>query len=412
MEPAGPRGRLRPAAPATPRLREPAAIALPRARTLAEAFDPQRNSFTFVRLVLAAMVILSHAFSLGGFGHDWLYRWGENDSFGSLAVAAFFTLSGFLVTRSYCESGSLLRYSVHRVLRIFPGYWACLAVTALLLSPLVYFRQHDSLAGFFAPGPQNPWRYLLVNFWLEVHQADVAGVCARTSAGGWNVSIWTLLFEFQCYILVAALGWAGLLQRRRGSALIVLAVVFLLRLFQVVQPSSAGFWHPVLTMWLVRLGLSFVIGMAAYLYREQVLLDRRLAVFAVVLAVAVGRFQGWSLVAPFATAYLTFYFGVSPRLAFWDRVGDYSYGIYLYGSVVQQGLVFAGINAYGFYPFLAASFVVVAPAGVLSYRLVERPAIRLGRRILSWYGALAARSAEERAALSRPATQAEASGVP
>ena len=38
--------------------------------TLADVFDPQKNAFGLFRFVLAALVIVSHCYPLGGFGHD------------------------------------------------------------------------------------------------------------------------------------------------------------------------------------------------------------------------------------------------------------------------------------------------------------------------------------------------------
>jgi peptidoglycan/LPS O-acetylase OafA/YrhL len=358
-------------------------------RTLEEAFDPHRNSLTFMRLVLAAMVIYSHSFSLGRFGGgDWLYRFAGLDNFGTLAVAAFFTISGFLVTRSYCESGSLLRYAVHRVMRIFPGYWLCLAVTAFLFSPILYLAKNGSLDGFWAPGPMNPLRYVLINSWLSIQQGDVASVGADLVGAGWNISIWTLAHEFRCYILVGLLGWAGMLLWHRAGALFALILLVVFRLLAIVQPDSGVILHSFLaSFWPVRLGLNFMIGVVLYLYRDRIFVERRMAILAILAAVLVSRSQLWWLVSPFALAYVVFYLGLSPRFAIWDKWGDYSYGVYLYGSVVQQTLVFFGLHSYGVYPLIALALLGVAPLAFLSYHLVERPAMKLGRKLVSWAAA-------------------------
>ena len=377
-----------------------------RPKTLEEAFDPKRNSLTFMRLVLASMVIYSHSFALGRFGHDWLYRHGSNDNFGSLAVAVFFTVSGFLVTRSYSESGSLFRYAVHRVFRIMPGYWLCLAVTAFLFSPVLYMVQHGSLNGFWDPGPQNPLRYVLINSWLHIQQGDVASIGANLVGSGWNISIWTLAHEFRCYILVGLLGWAGMLIWHRAGALFALILLVVLRLLAIVQPDSGAMLHSSLaSFWPVRLALNFMIGVVLYLYRDRIFLDRRMAILAIFAAALVSRSQAWWLVSPFATAYLAFYLGVSPRFAIWDKLGDYSYGVYLYGSVVQQTLVFFGLHAYGVYPLIALALLGVIPLAFLSYHLVERPAMRLGRKLVSWTRkgrAVAAPPALDQAPARRP----------
>src|SRR3954469_23431807 len=89
-------------------------------RTFADAFDPRRNAFAFLRMALALLVIISHSFALGGFGIDPLGRItdGAHD-LGEIAVAIFFLLSGFLITRSSLGAANVGRFLWHRFLRIF-----------------------------------------------------------------------------------------------------------------------------------------------------------------------------------------------------------------------------------------------------------------------------------------------------
>ena len=67
---------------------------------------------------------------------------------GTLAVFGFFVLSGLLITRSARRAG-VGRYCWHRALRIFPGLWVCLLVTAFVVAPLVALREHGTLDGFW-----------------------------------------------------------------------------------------------------------------------------------------------------------------------------------------------------------------------------------------------------------------------
>ena len=91
-------------------------------QTLATAFDPRHNSLNALRLALATLVIVSHAWPIGGFGND--PHIGDL-SFGGWAVAGFFAISGFLITSSRLRS-SFSAYLWRRMLRIFPGLWvAC-----------------------------------------------------------------------------------------------------------------------------------------------------------------------------------------------------------------------------------------------------------------------------------------------
>ena len=59
--------------------------------SLATAFDSRRNSLNFLRLVLALVVLISHAYFLGGFGDENI---AHVSTPGTLAVYGFFAMSG------------------------------------------------------------------------------------------------------------------------------------------------------------------------------------------------------------------------------------------------------------------------------------------------------------------------------
>lgn len=62
------------------------------------------------------------------------------------------------------------------------------------------------------------------------------------------------------------------------------------------------------------------------------------------------------------------------------RVGaanDHSYGVYIYSFVVQQVMAKAGVQALGLVGFFVASTLVSAGLAMVSWHLVERPALRL-----------------------------------
>src|SRR3712207_9395911 len=60
-------------------------------------FPSRRNSLNFLRLVLATLVIVSHAWPLGGLGED---PHVGAVTLGYFAVAGFFAISGWLITES------------------------------------------------------------------------------------------------------------------------------------------------------------------------------------------------------------------------------------------------------------------------------------------------------------------------
>ena len=108
--------------------------------SLKASFDPRSNSIGFLRWLMAFMVIFSHAGPLAGFygGHDLGTQISDEQSLGGVAVAGFFFLSGFLITKSKMGRASTPRFFWRRIMRIFPGWFLILIITAYVLAPIAY----------------------------------------------------------------------------------------------------------------------------------------------------------------------------------------------------------------------------------------------------------------------------------
>ena len=129
------------------------------------------NGITALRFFLAAAVVVFHAWPLGGFGLDpvQVLTSGQARNGGSIAIMAFFGLSGYLLLQSRQRS-SPVAFAWRRALRIFPGYWISIIATAFIVGPWY-------LAFAWFPGP---------------------GVGASV-----NASLWTLFPEIICYAVLA-----------------------------------------------------------------------------------------------------------------------------------------------------------------------------------------------------------------
>ncbi|MGH8032428.1 MAG: acyltransferase family protein, partial [Luteimonas sp.] len=108
----------------------------------------RQNNFDSVRILAAAAVIYGHAHPLTA-TPDLVFFGNTIQSF---AVKVFFIVSGYLVARSWASDPQPLRYLAKRGLRIFPGLLLCLALTVLVLGPMVTSLP---LAVYF----NDAWRY-------------------------------------------------------------------------------------------------------------------------------------------------------------------------------------------------------------------------------------------------------------
>jgi len=77
-------------------------------------------------------------------------------------------------------------------------------------------------------------------------------------------------------------------------------------------------------------------------------------------------------------AYLTFYLAYVPNgpIRQFNRLGDYSYGIYIYAFPIQQALL-ASIPGLGPWQLFGGAFALTLVAAVLSWHFVEQRALAL-----------------------------------
>ncbi len=360
------------------------------------------NGIGLIRLGLALAVVVSHARPLGFGQPDVGNRLtGGQTTLGMLAVYGFFVLSGMLITRSARRTG-ILRFGWHRALRILPGLWVCLLVSAVVVAPLGTLHEHGSLAGFWTDpwAPGGPLAYLRANWWTGVHQWGIRDLFGRTTpwgraSGGTSVldgALWSLAYEMLCYVVVGVLAVTGVLARSRRFVLLLTLVLYALVWHYYRQaPGWSGplagtgkvydlpLLGPLFGDFLLPLGFLFLCGATVDLYREYIPVSDALGLVALAAVAGSLYFGGFFVIGAPAYAYALVWIAVrAPRPL--HRVGrrhDYSYGIYIYGFLGQQTLASFGANRWGFAPFLGLSILVAVAAAVLSWHLVERNALRL-----------------------------------
>ncbi|MFJ2821772.1 acyltransferase family protein [Streptomyces toxytricini] len=373
--------------------------------TVADLLVGRNNSLGFIRLILATAVVISHAYVLG-FGRSELghsFTRGQVD-LGKWSVYGFFILSGILVTRSGVRL-SLGRFLWHRGLRLLPGLWMCLFLTAFVAAPVLYWRLHGTLDGFFGR-PSGPWEYLRANWTIALQQNDVSDVMADAMSRGLSHdrsldgALWSLYYEVLCYAGVAVLLVTGVLARARRAVLLIAGVLGWLVLRQAVGDRfwagafEASYFHPIdlpvfgytKPVLIIYLGFAFALGAVIELYRERIPVSDALGVLSLLVLLASARYGFLFVVGIPAFAYFLVWLAIRLPAPF-RRIGarhDYSYGIYIYGFVVEQALAVLGFARWGLLPYLGLSLAVTALLAMLSWHCVEGPAMRLkdigGRR--------------------------------
>lgn len=336
--------------------------------SIGQGLADSNNALNFVRLVLACAVIVAHTWPVGGFGTA--PRFAGMDS-GDWAVAGFFSLSGFLIT------GSRLRlpfggYLLRRALRIFPGFWACLAVVAFGFAPL-------SVA-LGAPGSWSVGagiRHVAVNFTLQVREFNVGSTIRNNPYPlAWNGSLWSLFFEFSAYLVVGGLLGIALFRRRTAPCFAALLVMTTVAYYLAASEHiTSGYVVNGLS-----LGTSFLAGVLLFAIKDRLPLSRALFALSAV-ALAVIGFGGLpKLLTAIPFAYGLLYLGATLPTRIGTR-NDVSYGVYVYAFPVQQCLAARHLQHEGKLVFMVVAFVLTLPLAWLSWLLVERPGMSLRRKL-------------------------------
>lgn len=335
--------------------------------------DVRTNSLNLIRLALALLVLVAHGFYLSGAGTGPSFQ-GQN--LGGWAVFGFFTISGYLITASRFAN-PLGRYLLLRVARIYPAFLVCLVVTAGVFAPIAWAAEGRDWNGFLST-PTTPLAYVLDNLALRINAYDVAGEpSAVPYPGAWNGSLWTLYFEFLCYVLVGVLVCLHVV--RRHPWLLGPAFALSVLAWATVDAWAPGAYPDLLL--LARLLPAFLGGALVHVALRGRALRRPVALAAIALAgVLVVTVDHWGaqLASPLI-AYALLWLSTVLRSPSVVRRHDISYGVYIYAFPVQQLLVYAGAHRLGLVGYDLLAALATAALAVVSWRLVERPALHWAR---------------------------------
>jgi peptidoglycan/LPS O-acetylase OafA/YrhL len=341
----------------------------------------RRRELDGVRAVAALLVLLFHAvgFWARGSGKDAAIRpfVGRLD----VGVAVFFLLSGYLLYGPFLHGRIRIgAYAWRRALRIVPAYWVALTVAAIVL-PLHEVWANAAL--FYGFG--------------QVYRESTAGQGLGQA--------WTLCVEILFYAFLPV--WALLLGRSRSLwplvALFLASIAYkalILRTFEgkvgplepalialpafldwfalgmgvaLLEARGVRFARPwawaaaATACYLASVGLLWNARLDAYTHTEWLIRHLSYAAIAVcvlITGVAGARALRWTPLA---------------------RLGEISYGIYLYHLLVLALLSRWGLIAWERYVHPYVLWTVFAFAGsvllaTLSWRLIERPLWQASRR--------------------------------
>jgi peptidoglycan/LPS O-acetylase OafA/YrhL len=313
------------------------------------SFDRRENNIQALRLALSVLVLYSHSYALGGTGavEPFARLDRMQESGGGIAVDLFFVLSGFLISASYEHSRSVWDYLLRRVRRIYPAFIVAMLISALYLLPL---------SGGHRTEPTRAAQcFDFITQTLQLYEYPYTGVFPHNPVHlVLNGSIWSIHYEFLCYLGLLLLGLTGLLRSRSFLLFLFLAAGVLGTLFTfpaVLALFARHFWDAwivllqrtvgFLPLWAHVLPM-YLAGILFYRLRARLTVGPWWIAAAGCVLIAACRIpHAWHLLFPLAGGYLFLVLALHPRIHLHglDRFGDLSYGTYLYAFPIQQLIV-------------------------------------------------------------------------
>jgi peptidoglycan/LPS O-acetylase OafA/YrhL len=345
---------------------------------IAERAGSRENNFNALRLIAAVMVLVSHCFALTGRPEPFASLSGQ--TLGGLGVSIFFAISGFLIARSWNADPAPLRFAVKRALRLLPALVLAVLLTALVVGPAV-----SSLSPSSYLARIDVYRYIGENSVLDTINGRLPGVFVHNVyPAAVNGSLWTLPVETIAYAGVAVLGVLGALRERVMLAILTFAALLVLST-PLVGVGSITVSGPIggNVSLVLYLGGLFNAGVLLYVLRDRVALRWDIAGVLMIAWIATFDTEWVQTAAMLAIPYLVLVLAYrTPRwLSTITRPGDLSYGIYVYAFPAQQVAAYAWGPRLGPATMLALVAVPVYLLALVSWRLVEAPALRLKRRV-------------------------------
>lgn len=330
----------------------------------------RQNNFDALRLIAAVSVIFSHAFLIGEGTQDpepLMRLTGGQTILGVVGVFVFFTISGFLVTQSFETTDSPWRFLAKRALRIYPGLFVCLLLSAFALGPALtdlpapdYFRNGAA------------YTYVTSNLGMIMPGNALPGVWFSGYSFGAVVDgpLWTLPCEVAMYLMLFALGMLRCLDLRLMLGLVAIGMICLW-----FDTSSSDYFIGA-AAWLLPF---FAAGMALYRLREKGIFRGWIALGALVGMALSIPLHAFVLLFPLFGSYLIIYLAFEKRLPVINatRFGDLSYGLYIYGWPVEQTLVRLNGGPMAWSTLFLLALPITAAFAFLSWHLVEVRALRL-----------------------------------
>lgn len=329
----------------------------------------RKNNFDFSRLLFALFVVITHSYALTGNDQiDFLFQATSGKmSLSYIGVRGFFVISGYLILQSLTRSANVIDYMWKRILRLFPGLIVMLIFTICLV-PCVYEETRIQLLD-----NSTYLTYLPNNLKLYTPQFTIDGVFEsnpfRSSVNG---SLWTIQYEFSLYLILIFL---FTVRKNLIFTRIIVAGAFTALLF-----GNTLFYDnlKIYNENLLDFGYFFFSGCLFSAFSISEIINKKIFILAslvvLILSIPTAMFSITKLIAIPILVILTSASSTKYINEIGSKIGDLSYGIYIYAFPIQQTIVyFSKCNTL---QLILASIIITSIIASFSWHFIEKKALR------------------------------------
>ncbi|WP_303317378.1 acyltransferase [Flavivirga abyssicola] len=332
----------------------------------------KNNNFDFLRFLFAIFVVISHAYPLSG-GHEssqWIYQVTNGQIvLARLGLDGFFIISGFFIFQSLQRSKGLLDYFKKRFLRLFPALFIVLLIT-ILLAQFVY----EGVIPFYKN--KEVYTYFPNNLSLYNFQAVIKGIFDNNPYHSINRSLWTIRYEFSLYVALSLLYFF----RNNKKVIRILLLICLMTLIIIYNFFLSRFAGSsifgMIGYEILDLGTFFVCGSLLAAFNFEKVKNKWVLLTVVLILMASIYFNFYNNTKHIILPIFILLIGFTPLTFFstFGKIGDLSYGIYIYSFPIQQTLIY--YYKLNVYQLMFWSLIISIAFGYFSWHLIEKKALR------------------------------------
>jgi peptidoglycan/LPS O-acetylase OafA/YrhL len=331
------------------------------------------NNLDLIRLFAALAVVIYHSFAINpewGFSDPTKSFFGHTST-GGVAVKIFFFISGLLVTNSIITKKSAIEFLLSRTLRTFPGLILVTSISALIIGPVITdMKLNEYLLH------NGTYMYIVNN--IIMNTSFVLPGVSFDNVYGINGSLWTIRYEVAAYIILVISFMFGLMKSNIISSLICLFIII-----EPITPLKGVLFASSDNSAIFLLAPCFALG--SFFAINKNWLKSTLTVPVILLLASIYSHSPTlsPLLLCFSFCLFAFHISSVNWIINLRLKSDISYGVYLWGFPVLQ----IAHKYFSSGPILGIVISIIASCimGYASWVLIEKPCIKLSKRVCSYY---------------------------